>query len=68
MEVGPSVEVGSSANMGPNGDLARCRACGGHVPRDALLQGKFCSSICAQPSSGRYNHTFLYLQILLVVF
>uniref|UniRef100_A0A667XJ25 L3MBTL histone methyl-lysine binding protein 1b n=1 Tax=Myripristis murdjan TaxID=586833 RepID=A0A667XJ25_9TELE len=40
------------ADMGPNAELARCRACGGHVPRDTLLQGKFCSSICAQPSSG----------------
>uniref|UniRef100_A0A8C2X5R9 L3MBTL histone methyl-lysine binding protein 1b n=1 Tax=Cyclopterus lumpus TaxID=8103 RepID=A0A8C2X5R9_CYCLU len=39
--------------MGQNGELSRCRACGGRVPRDALLQGKFCSSICAQPSSGR---------------
>uniref|UniRef100_A0A8C9X3L3 L3MBTL histone methyl-lysine binding protein 1b n=1 Tax=Sander lucioperca TaxID=283035 RepID=A0A8C9X3L3_SANLU len=45
--------VGSSADMDPNGEITRCRACGGHVPRDALLQGKFCSSICAQPSSGR---------------
>uniref|UniRef100_A0A4W6CHR6 L3MBTL histone methyl-lysine binding protein 1b n=1 Tax=Lates calcarifer TaxID=8187 RepID=A0A4W6CHR6_LATCA len=51
--VGPSVEVGSSADMGPNGELLRCRACGGRVPRDAPFQGKFCSSICAQPSSGR---------------
>uniref|UniRef100_A0A3Q1BK53 SAM domain-containing protein n=1 Tax=Amphiprion ocellaris TaxID=80972 RepID=A0A3Q1BK53_AMPOC len=51
--VGPSVEVGSSAETGPNGELSRCRACGGRVPRDALMQGKFCSSICAQPSSGR---------------
>ncbi|XP_062255063.1 lethal(3)malignant brain tumor-like protein 4 isoform X1 [Platichthys flesus] len=53
VEDGPSVEVGSSANMGPNGELSRCRACGGRVSRDALFQGRFCSSICAQPSSGR---------------
>ncbi|KAF7669719.1 hypothetical protein LDENG_00147160 [Lucifuga dentata] len=52
VEVGPSVEVGS-AEMGPNRELSRCRACGSCVPRDALLLGKFCSSICAQPSSGR---------------
>uniref|UniRef100_A0A3Q4AJB5 SAM domain-containing protein n=1 Tax=Mola mola TaxID=94237 RepID=A0A3Q4AJB5_MOLML len=46
-------KVGSSADTGPNGELSRCRACGGRVPQDALFQGKFCSSICAQPSSGR---------------
>uniref|UniRef100_A0A665WAH7 Lethal(3)malignant brain tumor-like protein 4 n=1 Tax=Echeneis naucrates TaxID=173247 RepID=A0A665WAH7_ECHNA len=51
--VGPSVEVGSSADMGPNGELSRCRACGANVPRETLFQGKFCSTICAQPSSGR---------------
>uniref|UniRef100_A0A669BPS6 L3MBTL histone methyl-lysine binding protein 1b n=1 Tax=Oreochromis niloticus TaxID=8128 RepID=A0A669BPS6_ORENI len=51
--VGPSVEVGSSANLGSNGELSRCRACGGRAPGDALLQGKFCCSACAQPSSGR---------------
>ncbi|KAM9723841.1 lethal(3)malignant brain tumor-like protein 4 isoform 2-T3 [Menidia menidia] len=53
VEIGPSVVVGSSAGTGPNGELSRCRVCGGCVPGDALLQGKFCSSICAQPSSGR---------------
>ncbi|XP_054638900.1 lethal(3)malignant brain tumor-like protein 4 isoform X2 [Dunckerocampus dactyliophorus] len=47
VEVAPSVEVGS------NKELTQCKACGGHVARDALLQGKFCSTICAQPSSGR---------------
>uniref|UniRef100_A0A7N8XPE2 L3MBTL histone methyl-lysine binding protein 1b n=1 Tax=Mastacembelus armatus TaxID=205130 RepID=A0A7N8XPE2_9TELE len=30
-----------------------CRACGGSVSRNSLIQGKFCSLICAQPSSGR---------------
>ncbi|XP_035490127.2 lethal(3)malignant brain tumor-like protein 4 isoform X4 [Scophthalmus maximus] len=53
VEDGPSVEVGSSADMGPNGELSRCRACGGRFSRDAAFQGKFCSSVCAQPSSGR---------------
>ncbi|XP_028983721.1 lethal(3)malignant brain tumor-like protein 4 isoform X2 [Betta splendens] len=53
VEACPSVEVGSSADVGPNGELSRCQACGGGVPRDVLFQGKFCSSICAQPSSGR---------------
>lgn len=51
MEVGPSVEVGSASD--PNVGLLRCGACGGSVARDALVQGKFCSSVCAQPSSGR---------------
>ncbi|XP_058503671.1 lethal(3)malignant brain tumor-like protein 4 isoform X3 [Solea solea] len=55
VEDGPSVEVGSSANIGPHGELSRCRACGGPVSRNVLFQGKFCSSICAQPSSGRPN-------------
>uniref|UniRef100_A0A667XG75 L3MBTL histone methyl-lysine binding protein 1b n=1 Tax=Myripristis murdjan TaxID=586833 RepID=A0A667XG75_9TELE len=45
------------------GKLARCRACGGHVPRDTLLQGKFCSSICAQPSSGS-----LFTNLLVILF
>nr|XP_020462861.1 lethal(3)malignant brain tumor-like protein 3 isoform X2 [Monopterus albus] len=53
VEVGPSIEVGPSADMGSNGELSRCRTCGGSVSQDALFQGKFCSSICAQPSSGR---------------
>ncbi|CAN9514233.1 unnamed protein product [Ophioblennius macclurei] len=53
VEVGPSVEAGANADAGPNGELSRCRACGGRVPKDALVQGKFCSSVCAQPSSGR---------------
>lgn len=53
VEVGPSVEVGSTADMGSNVELLRCGACGGSVARDALVQGKYCSSICAQPSSGR---------------
>uniref|UniRef100_A0A1A8CYL8 L(3)mbt-like 1b n=1 Tax=Nothobranchius kadleci TaxID=1051664 RepID=A0A1A8CYL8_NOTKA len=53
VEVGPSVGVGSSADTGPNGEPSSCRSCGGHVHRDALLQGKFCSSACALPSSGR---------------
>lgn len=61
LEVCPSVEVGSSADIGPNGELSRCRACGAGVPHDALLQGKFCSSICAQPSSGRYTHSLYSL-------
>uniref|UniRef100_H2T7N5 L3MBTL histone methyl-lysine binding protein 1b n=1 Tax=Takifugu rubripes TaxID=31033 RepID=H2T7N5_TAKRU len=46
-------KVGSSADAGTNGELSRCQACGGSVARDALFQGKFCSSVCAQPSSGR---------------
>uniref|UniRef100_H2LZ46 L3MBTL histone methyl-lysine binding protein 1b n=1 Tax=Oryzias latipes TaxID=8090 RepID=H2LZ46_ORYLA len=37
----------------PKGELLRCRACGGRVSGVALFQGKFCSSACAQPSSGR---------------
>ncbi|XP_017280534.1 lethal(3)malignant brain tumor-like protein 4 isoform X2 [Kryptolebias marmoratus] len=54
MDVGPAgAEVSSSADAGPNGELSCCRSCGGRVPRDALLQGKFCSPACAQPSSGR---------------
>nr|XP_015805968.2 lethal(3)malignant brain tumor-like protein 4 isoform X1 [Nothobranchius furzeri] len=53
VEVGPSVGVGSAADTGPNGEPSSCRSCGGHVHRDALLQGKFCSSACALPSSGR---------------
>uniref|UniRef100_A0A8C7XHP3 L3MBTL histone methyl-lysine binding protein 1b n=1 Tax=Oryzias sinensis TaxID=183150 RepID=A0A8C7XHP3_9TELE len=53
MEVGPSPDVGSNAETGPKGELLRCRACGGRVSGVALFQGKFCSSACAQPSSGR---------------
>lgn len=53
VEVGPSIEVGSSADAGANGEPSRCQACGGCVARDAFFQGKFCSSVCAQPSSGR---------------
>ncbi|XP_077432334.1 lethal(3)malignant brain tumor-like protein 4 isoform X2 [Vanacampus margaritifer] len=49
----PKVEVGPSVEVGPNGELTQCRTCGGHVARDALLQGKFCSPNCAQPISGR---------------
>uniref|UniRef100_A0A3B5MS08 L3MBTL histone methyl-lysine binding protein 1b n=1 Tax=Xiphophorus couchianus TaxID=32473 RepID=A0A3B5MS08_9TELE len=36
---------------GPNGELLRCRSCGGPVSRNALIEGKYCSS-CVQPSSG----------------
>uniref|UniRef100_A0A1A7X4D7 L(3)mbt-like 1b n=3 Tax=Iconisemion striatum TaxID=60296 RepID=A0A1A7X4D7_9TELE len=53
MEVGPSAGAGAAADTGPNGELSSCRSCGGNVHRGALLQGKFCSSACAQPSSGR---------------
>ncbi|XP_077382079.1 lethal(3)malignant brain tumor-like protein 4 isoform X2 [Festucalex cinctus] len=49
----PKVEVGPSVEVGPNGELTQCRTCGGHVARDALIQGKFCSPNCAQPVSGR---------------
>uniref|UniRef100_G3P3I1 L3MBTL histone methyl-lysine binding protein 1b n=1 Tax=Gasterosteus aculeatus aculeatus TaxID=481459 RepID=G3P3I1_GASAC len=45
--------VGSNADAAQNGELSRCRACDGRVPPGALFQGKFCSSVCAQPSSGR---------------
>uniref|UniRef100_A0A3Q2XGY8 L3MBTL histone methyl-lysine binding protein 1b n=1 Tax=Hippocampus comes TaxID=109280 RepID=A0A3Q2XGY8_HIPCM len=48
----PKVEVGPSVEVGPNGELTQCRTCGGHVARDALLQGKFCSPNCAQSSPG----------------
>ncbi|XP_024917472.1 lethal(3)malignant brain tumor-like protein 4 isoform X2 [Cynoglossus semilaevis] len=51
---GPSVVVGSNVGKnGSNGELSQCRVCSSRVPQTALLQGKFCSSICAQPSSGR---------------
>ncbi|XP_055022518.1 lethal(3)malignant brain tumor-like protein 3, partial [Boleophthalmus pectinirostris] len=53
VEGGPSVEVAASAETGSNVELVRCAACGGNVARDALVQSKYCSSICAQPSSGR---------------
>lgn len=54
VEVGPSVEAGSAAAKGPaTVEVSRCRACGGRVPQDAPFQGRFCSSVCAQPSSGR---------------
>lgn len=54
VDLGPAgVEVGSSADTGQNGELSCCCSCGGPVSRDALLQGKFCSPVCAQPSSGR---------------
>uniref|UniRef100_H3DLY5 L3MBTL histone methyl-lysine binding protein 1b n=1 Tax=Tetraodon nigroviridis TaxID=99883 RepID=H3DLY5_TETNG len=46
-------EVGSSADAAANGEPSRCQACGGCVARDGPFQGKFCSSVCAQPSSGR---------------
>ncbi|XP_061633983.1 lethal(3)malignant brain tumor-like protein 4 isoform X1 [Phyllopteryx taeniolatus] len=49
----PKVEVGPSVEVGPNGELTQCRTCRGPVARDALLQGKFCSANCAQPTSGR---------------
>ncbi|XP_049586788.1 lethal(3)malignant brain tumor-like protein 4 isoform X1 [Syngnathus scovelli] len=49
----PKVEVGPSVEVGPNGELIQCRTCGSQVARDALLQGKFCSPNCAQPTSGR---------------
>uniref|UniRef100_A0A3B3BF33 L3MBTL histone methyl-lysine binding protein 1b n=1 Tax=Oryzias melastigma TaxID=30732 RepID=A0A3B3BF33_ORYME len=44
---------GSNAETGAKGELLRCRACGSRVSGAALFQGKFCSSACAQPSSGR---------------
>ncbi|XP_061572788.1 lethal(3)malignant brain tumor-like protein 4 [Cololabis saira] len=53
MEVRASAAVGSNAGVGPNRELSRCQTCGGQVPKDALLQGKFCGASCAQPSSGR---------------
>ncbi|XP_010883045.1 lethal(3)malignant brain tumor-like protein 4 isoform X2 [Esox lucius] len=65
VEVGPSVEIGSSAEMGftaevvpstefgPSVEMVSCRSCGGSGPEKSFLQGKYCSSICAQPSSGR---------------
>uniref|UniRef100_A0A3B3BDY5 L3MBTL histone methyl-lysine binding protein 1b n=2 Tax=Oryzias melastigma TaxID=30732 RepID=A0A3B3BDY5_ORYME len=53
VEVGPSPEAGSNAETGAKGELLRCRACGSRVSGAALFQGKFCSSACAQPSSGR---------------
>uniref|UniRef100_A0A3B4BBN4 SAM domain-containing protein n=1 Tax=Periophthalmus magnuspinnatus TaxID=409849 RepID=A0A3B4BBN4_9GOBI len=42
-----------TAETRSNVELVRCAACGGNVARDALVQAKYCSSICAQPSSGR---------------
>uniref|UniRef100_A0A8C7RYP2 L3MBTL histone methyl-lysine binding protein 1b n=1 Tax=Oncorhynchus mykiss TaxID=8022 RepID=A0A8C7RYP2_ONCMY len=33
--------------------MASCRSCGGSGPLESFLQGKYCSSICVQPSSGR---------------
>ncbi|XP_033837160.1 lethal(3)malignant brain tumor-like protein 4 [Periophthalmus magnuspinnatus] len=53
VEGGLSVEVGGTAETRSNVELVRCAACGGNVARDALVQAKYCSSICAQPSSGR---------------
>ncbi|CAL9705772.1 unnamed protein product [Knipowitschia caucasica] len=50
-EVGPSVEVAQGAEA--NVELLRCAACGASVAKDAVIQNKYCSSICAQPSSGR---------------
>uniref|UniRef100_A0A3B5QPH1 L3MBTL histone methyl-lysine binding protein 1b n=1 Tax=Xiphophorus maculatus TaxID=8083 RepID=A0A3B5QPH1_XIPMA len=41
----------SGTDPGPNGELLRCRSCGGPVSRNALIEGKYCSS-CVQPSSG----------------
>ncbi|XP_061811248.1 lethal(3)malignant brain tumor-like protein 4 isoform X1 [Nerophis lumbriciformis] len=49
----PKLEVAPSVQVVPNKELTQCKVCGGHVARDALLRGKFCSTNCAQPSSGR---------------
>ncbi|XP_053743438.1 lethal(3)malignant brain tumor-like protein 4 isoform X1 [Synchiropus splendidus] len=51
VEIGPC--VGPGVLLGPNHELAKCQACGVLVALDVLFQGKFCSSLCAQPSSGR---------------
>ncbi|XP_041709856.2 lethal(3)malignant brain tumor-like protein 3, partial [Coregonus clupeaformis] len=53
VEVGPSAEVGSSAEVVPRVAMASCRSCGGSGPLESFLQGKYCSSICVQTSSGR---------------
>ncbi|XP_014057448.1 lethal(3)malignant brain tumor-like protein 4 isoform X2 [Salmo salar] len=45
---GPRAEA-----AGPRAAMASCRSCGGSGPLESFLQGKYCSSICVQPSSGR---------------
>ena len=49
----PRAEVGPEAEAGPRTVMAICRSCGGSGPLESFLQGKYCSSICVQPSSGR---------------
>uniref|UniRef100_A0A8C7RYN3 L3MBTL histone methyl-lysine binding protein 1b n=1 Tax=Oncorhynchus mykiss TaxID=8022 RepID=A0A8C7RYN3_ONCMY len=49
----PRAEVGPEAEGGPRAVMASCRSCGGSGPLESFLQGKYCSSICVQPSSGR---------------
>ncbi|KAG7282184.1 hypothetical protein CRUP_034931, partial [Coryphaenoides rupestris] len=51
--VSPSVEVGPSASAGPCTVSVTCGTCGGSVSQETLIQGKFCSLPCAQPTSGR---------------
>ncbi|KAL0985413.1 hypothetical protein UPYG_G00156560 [Umbra pygmaea] len=67
VEVAPSVELGSStemgflaeavprAELGPSVEMASCRSCGASGLEKSFLQGKYCSSLCAQPSSGRLS-------------
>jgi hypothetical protein len=53
VEAGPRAEVGPEVEAGPRAAMASCRSCGGSGPLESFLQGKYCSSICVQPPSGR---------------
>ncbi|KAK1806647.1 hypothetical protein P4O66_005155, partial [Electrophorus voltai] len=46
--------VGSPGPVeGPSVEVASCSSCGHSGSQETFLQGKFCSPVCVQPSSGR---------------
>uniref|UniRef100_A0A674D5K0 L3MBTL histone methyl-lysine binding protein 1b n=1 Tax=Salmo trutta TaxID=8032 RepID=A0A674D5K0_SALTR len=53
VEAGPRAEAAGprAEAAGPRAAMASCRSCGGSGPLESFLQGKYCSSICVQPSS-----------------
>ncbi|XP_030639284.1 lethal(3)malignant brain tumor-like protein 4 [Chanos chanos] len=57
MQVVPGVEVSAtvvpSAEVGSSVEVASCRSCGHSGAQESFLQGKFCSPVCVQPTSGR---------------
>ncbi|XP_058232977.1 lethal(3)malignant brain tumor-like protein 1 isoform X2 [Hemibagrus wyckioides] len=52
-QTGSSSTTSANREDRPNVEMVSCKSCGHSGSRESFLQGKFCSSGCVQPSSGR---------------